>query len=389
MTDRLLQRLDDDYAARLLKEMIAIPSVVGQEAALAGYLHDELRRLGLKCELHDVAAGRPNVYASLQGASPGPHLVFCGHTDTVPPVPGWSTDPFTPVERDGRIHGLGACDMKAGLACMLNALRAFAQSGVELRGTLSYAAVVDEEGYSAGARAMLGHPVGRADAVLLSEPYCGDETRPIPLGLTGKLLYDLRVSGKAAHGFCPEAGVNAVEEAARILTHLDRLELGSHPRFGRGNTSTLKIEGGYSVYSVVVPAECRLEINRLLVPGETVDGAVAEMERLVAGLNLKARVEVRTRPPRYEACLLDPATPILSIFDEVYRKVLGRAPVYGYERGITDANVFTGEAGIPCVHLGPPRGGVHQKDEYMERGWIAPLSRMYALIAAGFLKAAG
>jgi acetylornithine deacetylase/succinyl-diaminopimelate desuccinylase-like protein len=98
---------------------------------------------------------------------------------------------------------------------------------------------------------------------------------------------------------------------------------------------------------------------------------------------------VRTRSPRYEACLLDPAAPILSIFDAVYREVVGRAPVYGYERGITDANVLMGEAGVPCVHLGPPRGGVHQKDEYMERGWVGPLSRMYALIAARFLKAAG
>ena len=389
MTDRLLQRLDDEYAVRLLKEMIAIPSVVGEEGALAAYLHDELRRLGLRCERHAVEAGRPNVYASLDGASPGPHLVFCGHTDTVPPAPGWSTDPFAPVEKDGRIHGLGACDMKAGLACMLNALRAVAESGIELAGTLSFAAVVDEEGYSAGARAMLEHPIGRADAVLLSEPYCGDETKPIPLGLTGKLLYDLQVSGRAAHGFCPEQGVNAVEEAARILANLDRLELAVHPRFGRGNTSTLKIEGGYSVYSVVVPAECRVEINRLLVPGETVAGAIADMERLAAGLGLSARVAVRTKSPRYEACLLDPAAPILSIFDAVYREVVGRAPVYGYERGITDANVLMGEAGVPCVHLGPPRGGVHQKDEYMERGWVGPLSRMYALIAARFLKAAG
>jgi len=271
---------------------------------------------------------------------------------------------------------------------MLNVVQAFATSGIEFKGKLSYAAVVDEEGFSAGARAMLGHPIAQADAVLLSEPYSGDATKPSPLGLTGKMLYDLHVSGKAAHGFSPEQGVNAVEEAARILTQLNRLDFKPHPQFGFGNTSTLKIEGGYSVYSVVVPAECRVEINRLLVPGESIDGAIEDMERLVRGLNLKARVEVQTKPPRYEPCLLDPEAPILAIFDTVYREVMGRAPVYGYGRGITDANVFMGEAKIPCIHLGPPRGGVHQKDEYMEREWIEPLSRMYALIAARFLEAA-
>jgi len=148
LPDRLLQRLKDAYAVRLLKEMIAIPSVVGQEGALAGYIRDELQRIGLRCEMHVVEAGRPNVYASLEAAAPGPHLVFCGHTDTVPPAAGWSTDPFTPVEKDGRIYGLGACDMKAGLACMLNAVRAFAESGIEFKGTLSFAAVIDEEGFS-------------------------------------------------------------------------------------------------------------------------------------------------------------------------------------------------------------------------------------------------
>jgi succinyl-diaminopimelate desuccinylase len=389
MLECLLQRLDDAYALRLLKEMIAIPSVVGKEGALAGYIRDELQRLGLRCEMHAVEAGRPNVYASLSAAAPGRHLILCGHTDTVPPVSGWSTDPFSPIERGDRIYGLGACDMKAGLACMLNVVRAFVESGIEFKGKLSLAGVVDEEGLSAGARAMLGHAIVQADAILLGEPYCGDESKPIPLGLTGKILYDVRVSGKAAHGFCPELGVNAVEEAARILTHLSRLDFKPHPQFGLGNTSTLKIEGGYSVYSVVVPAECRLEINRLLVPGETTVEAVEDLERLVRRLNLSARVEIHTKPPRYEACLMDPGAPILGILDAAYREVMGRAPVYGYERGITDANVLMGEAGVPCIHLGPPRGAVHQKDEYMERRWISLLSRMYALIAARFLEAAG
>jgi len=288
MTEGLLSKLDDSYALRLLEEMVSIDSVVGREGELAEFLRGELDALGLEAELHEVEPGRPNVYARLEGEGPGRRLNFDGHTDTVPVVDGWETDPYTPVKREGRLYGLGSCDMKAGLACVLNMLRAFAESGCGFNGELSFSGVVDEEAHGKGAKAMLETDYGRVDAIVLAEPYPGDESKPIPLGITGKILYDIHVRGKAAHGFRPHLGVNAVEEAGRILANLDGLSFLEHPDFGTGNYSTLKIEGGYEVYSVVIPARCRFEVNRLLVPGETVETAIADMERLVESLNLEA-----------------------------------------------------------------------------------------------------
>jgi succinyl-diaminopimelate desuccinylase len=385
MAEDLLSRLDDSYALRLLEEMVAIDSVVGREGELAEFLRGELEALGLEAELQEVEPGRPNVYARLRGESPGRRLNFDGHTDTVPVVEGWETDPFTPVKREGRLHGLGSCDMKAGIACVLNTLRAFAESGYGFNGELSFSGVVDEEAHGKGAKAMLETDYGKVDAIVLAEPYPGDESKPIPLGITGKILYDIHVRGKAAHGFRPHLGVNAVEEAGRILANLDGLSFLEHPDFGTGNYSTLKIDGGYEVYSVVIPARCRFEVNRLLVPGETVETATAAMERLVESLNLKAEVEVRIKPPRYEAFVMSRDEPIIRVFDGVYRDVMGREPLYEHAYGITDANIFAGEGGIPCLHLGPGRGGAHQKNEYVELEWLPPISRMYALIAARFL----
>ncbi len=386
MVDELLARLDHDYTLRLLKEMVAIDSVVGSEAELAEYLNRELLDLGLDCEMHEVEAGRPNVYARLQGSGPGRRLNLCGHTDTVPVCDGWESDPFVPVIRDGRLYGLGTCDMKAGLACLLAALKVFVESETPFLGELSFAGVVDEEGHSKGARAMLDTDLGACDAILLAEPYAGDENMPMPLGITGKVLYDVKVRGHAAHGFRPHLGINAVEEAARIISALDRLPMQQHPDFGRGNYCTLKVEGGYQVYAVVVPDSCRFEINRLLVPGETAAMALKDMEGLVESLDLVAEVEVGLKPPQYEPFLMDSQEPIVEIFDGVYRQVMGSQPVYGYKRGITDANVF-GEKGIPCVHLGPARGNVHQPNEYVDLEWLEPLAEMFALTAARFLGA--
>lgn len=388
MVDELLAKLDQDYTLRLLREMVAIDSVVGSEAELAEYLNRELRDLGLDCEMHEVEAGRPNVYARLQGTGPGRRLNLCGHTDTVPVCEGWESDPLVPVVRDGRLYGLGTCDMKAGLACLLAVLKAFVESETPFLGELSFAGVVDEEGQSKGARTMLDTDLSACDAILLAEPYAGDEDMPMPLGITGKVLYDVKVRGHAAHGFRPHLGINAVEEAARIIAALERLPMQQHPDFGRGNYCTLKIEGGYQVYSVVVPDSCRFEINRLLVPGETAVMALKDMERLVESLDLTAEVEVGLKPPQYEPFLMDRQEPIVEVFDGVYRQVMGVEPVYGYKRGITDANVF-GEKGIPSLHLGPARGNVHQPNEYVDLEWLKPLSEMFALIAARFLGAGG
>jgi acetylornithine deacetylase/succinyl-diaminopimelate desuccinylase-like protein len=223
------------------------------------------------------------------------------------------------------------------------------------------------------------------DAIVLAEPYPGDETKPIPLGITGKILYDVHVKGEAAHGFRPHLGINAIEDAGKILANLDKLEFAEHLDFGTGNYCTLKIEGGYEIYSVVVPARCRLEVNRLLVPGETVQTAIEDMERLIGTLGLESEVEVRTKPPRYEAYVMEKGEEIIQVFDPVYKEVMGAEPVYEYAYGITDANIFAGEGNIPCLHLGPKRGGAHQKNEYVLLDWLPPMSKMYALIAARFL----
>jgi succinyl-diaminopimelate desuccinylase len=367
MIEEIRSHLDFGYTRRVLKEMIKIDSVVGREGELAEYLKVELEALGLVCGLHEVETGRPNVYGRMEGESPGKRLNFNGHTDTVPVVEGWDMDPFEPVVKEGKMYGLGSCDMKGGIACTLNMLRAISDSGHTFHGELSFSGVIDEEAYGLGAKAMLETDFAQVDAVVLAEPYPGDETKPIPLGITGKILYNVNVKGRAAHGFRPQLGINAVEDTGKILANLDKLEFMEHPDFGTGNYSTLKIEGGYEIYSVIVPASCRFEVNRLLVPGETVQSALADMRRLVDSLELDSEVDVGIKPPRYEAYVMSEDEEIITVFDKVYRKVMGKAPLYEYA-------------------YGPQRGGAHQKNEYVSLDWLPLVSEMYARIAVGFLK---
>ncbi len=138
-------------------------------------------------------------------------------------------------------------------------------------------------------------------------------------------------------------------------------------------------------YSVVVPASARFEVNRLLVPGETIQYAIDDMRHLVDSLKLKSEVEIAVKPPKYEpyTCTMD--EPIMKTLDGVYREVMSRAPLYEHAYGITNANIFQGEQGIPCVHIGPQRGEAHGANEYVKLEWLPPVSKMYALIAARYL----
>lgn len=388
MLQETIKKLDPSYTIKLTKEMIGIPSVTGDEEALTHYIKDKLESYGMKTTLHYVADRRPNIYATMPGEKPGKRLNYNAHTDTVPAGDHWTTDPFKAQTIDGKIYGRGACDMKSGIACTLNMLKATADSGTTLNGELSFSGVVDQEATDIGAWAMMKDERWRTlDGIVLTYSYCGNETKPIPLGLTGKILYDINLKGKAAHGFRPHLGINAIEDAAKIIANLHKLNLKHHPKFSKGTTCTLKTEGGYQKYSVVVPENARFEVNRLLVPGESIEYALEDMEQLIESLNIDSQATVAIKPPKYEPYIASQKEPLMETLDKAYTEVTGTPPLYEYAYGITNANIFQGEHGIQCIHIGPERGNAHGPDEHVKLEWLPPISEIYTKIAHGYLGA--
>ncbi|MCD6472732.1 M20 family metallopeptidase [Candidatus Aerophobetes bacterium] len=384
MKNRLIE-IDNNRLMQDLEEMVSIPSIVGEEEKLANFLYQRLKEIGLKPKYQPVENKRKNVYAIYHFSENGPLLTFNGHMDTVPVSNGWETEPFKPVLNNEKLYGLGACDMKGGLAALLEALRVIINSGKDLKGAIAFSGVVDEEAYSKGAKKLLSTEISNSRAIILGEPWFGDKDKPIHLGCTGKILYELIAKGKAAHGFQPEKGINAIKEMARLLTSLDDLKKRKHPQFGEGNICILKIEGGYKKYSMVVPAACRAIINRLIVPGETIQIAIEDMKNLIEKLPLKANFEVISKPPSYNPFMLTEDEPILRLFKDSYRTVLNIDPVFGYHRMITDANIFIGSAGIPTLVFGPRGGEIHSPNEYVEIETLTQAAEIYALTAIKYL----
>lgn len=377
---------DRGYLLETLKRAVQIDSILPHEEALAAFFADEVRKLGIEPEWHEVSPGRPNVYATADLGPAEEMLLLTGHLDTVGVAENWQTDPFEPVERDRKLFGLGAYDMKSGLVCCLAAFKALVEArelhgkrGKIALGKIGFAATVDEEGLGQGARALLATDYGKSAGVLLPEPFGGRNLSPaVPLGMTGKVLYKLTVKGRMAHGFYPERGRNAVEAAGKIVAALEQLPLFEHPEYGRGNTSTLKIEGGYQQYAIVVPEHCEVIITRLTVPGESRESAAADMRQLIDSLDLDCEVTIETPPPFYEPYVIDTDSSLARAFRQAHESVTGAAPMFDFLTGITDANIYVAEGNIPTIMYGPSGGGAHECNEYVEIDSLAPVAQVFA-----------
>lgn len=370
---------DAEEAAELTASLVAVRSYPGEEGDAQRRVASWLEAQGITAELQETEGDRPNVVARIENG-PGPTLLLNGHIDTVLAVEGWESDPWT-CRRDGeRMYGLGACDMKSGLAAAMLATRALHQRRDLWSGTLVFSSVVDEEAYSIGARKLIESGI-RADACIVTE---SSWVHPA-LGSVGKTLVKAEVTGKAAHATWPAEGINAATEAARFAAKLDDMPLGEHPRLA-ASQCLLTFLSGSAQYVITVPEKASLVINRHIVPGETGDSVLTQMRDLADSLGSPATFEFAIAPPYYPPWEIDPGHPFVRLFEGAYQEETGSTPEYSY-RGFGDANLFAADLGVPTVQFGPHGSNFHQANEWVDVPSIGGTVRVLIRTALGFMPA--
>jgi acetylornithine deacetylase len=355
-----------DPCISLLRDLVAIDSVnpslvsgAAGEAQIAEAIAAHMRRIGLDVETQHVAKGRPNVIGVLDGSRAGRSLMLCGHMDTVG-VDGMDA-PFSPTERDGRLYGRGAQDMKGGVAAMIDAARLVRERGFD-GGRLIIAAVVDEEFASVGADALVTRFT--ADAAVVTEP---TDLR-IGVAHKGFAWASIETHGRAAHGSRPLDGRDAIFRMGRVLQRFERLDRDlqsrrPHELLGTGSLHASIIEGGRELSSY--PDRCRLQLERRTLPGETGDTLRAEGEEILRGLRdedpeFSATLELMFSRPPYEI----PQIAALPAALSNATRVCGVATSVVGMSFWTDAAIL-GAAGIPSVLFGPGGAGLHSTEEYV------------------------
>jgi acetylornithine deacetylase/succinyl-diaminopimelate desuccinylase-like protein len=378
MSDSWLRDLfSPEEAADLTADLVAIRSYPGEEGPIQRHVAAWLAEHGLSPEWQPTADDRPNVVARVDNG-PGPSLLLNGHVDTVLAVEGWSSDPWTPRRDGDRLYGLGAADMKAGVAAAMLATRALDRHRDRWRGSVIFSSVVDEEAFSIGARALIASGI-KADFCVVTESAWD---RPA-LGSVGKTLVRIDVTGKAAHASWPWDGINAATEAARLVARLDEIPILEHPRM-RGSRSVLSSNSGSAQYVITVPEQARVVLNRMIVAGESSESVLAEMQTLVDDLHSPARFAITIDPPYYPPWETDAAHPLALALARAYETETGKSPQWGYA-GFGDMNLFAEEAGIPTVMIGPRGANFHQADEWVDVPTIAATSRLLVRLACDLL----
>jgi acetylornithine deacetylase/succinyl-diaminopimelate desuccinylase-like protein len=323
----------------------------------------------------EPVGNRFNVLAHTPATKSVAGILLTGHTDTVPVMGGWTTDPFEPIMEGSRLYGLGAADQKAGLAAQLAALEGLHRSGVLRQSNLLVAFTPDEEALSDG---MLTFLAGgrRAQFAVLSEPHF----HPATIGWPGKMPVHVSVHGLASHGARPQDGINAIEQAVRLLDALSRVDPAVHPRLGRHPYVPLNIRGGYERYSLTVPDRCDITLSKQLVPGETREAVLEAVRR--AGETMNAgRLELTSARPYYPPAEVDPQHPHVQRLGSVYKQVTGKELQLGYGASVCDANYLV-DADIPTVSFGPSGGNVHQPNEWVALDEVAICAEVYYLLCA-------
>jgi acetylornithine deacetylase len=353
----------------LLSHLVRINSVNSAyeggpgEAEIAEFVRGYFEQRGFEVTAQEVFPGRPNILARLPGLNRERCLVLEAHTDTVS-TKGMTIAPFDPRIADGKLFGRGSCDTKAGLAAMMHVLAALKEEGITPPCDVLLCAAADEE-YSYRGVVKLCEDL-RAHAAIVAEP---TELRCV-VATKGVLRWRIRVRGRAAHSSRPYLGINAIQHMAHLILAFEEDSSQQanqvHPLLGPPTCNIGVIQGGVQVN--FVPDECVIEIDRRLLPGETVPAVLAHYQGILDGV--KARLpafHAEMEPPMLTDEALE--TPIHDPLVQTATSVLGAMGLDPLPCGVPfgcDASKLA-RAGVPSIVFGP--GSIdraHAAVEYVE-----------------------
>lgn len=391
----ILDTIDNnrDAAVKFLQEMIAIPSVTGDEAAIQDFVATHMKSIGLEVDMWEtdwdelkkypgyrpVSVGyenRPNIVGIHKGTGGGRSLLLNGHTDVIPvgDGEGWTDNPWSAKIKDGRIYGRGAADMKSGVASHILAVEYLQAAGVKLKGDVLINVVIDEE--------VSGH--GTLDTVIRG--YSADagisgETSDLAIqpACIGRIWFEIFVQGKPAGIQKRYQGISAIDLGNKVATAVKELEdervaTVRHPLYPSAIDSIPCMIGSFQAgnYPSAFPDTALLKGSMATVPGEDHEGVKQSLIDKIAAMAAKDPW-MKDHPPvvRFvgydaEASEIPVEHPVVDLVSKAYTEVTGKQPQISGRQGAADTRFLNSYGNTPTVIFGPGSTSVmHANDEYV------------------------
>jgi succinyl-diaminopimelate desuccinylase len=390
MTRQKIPHADLARLLKVLKDLVAFKTVAPPGSfyhEIVDYLVPIFREMGFRteklvmpqevfesrCEDKRLRGDRANLIASLDVGAKETMVIYT-HLDVVPPGEGWSTDPFLLTEKEGKVYGRGVSDSKGAVAALIAVLEALRRQQVDLKYNLRVMLTTDEEvgGYS-GLCYLTDLEKVKGERMLCMDGFSDD----LVIGSNGMITWEVVVRGVSSHSASGFLGVNAVERALPIMSALMELKGAVQSRRSAlAANSSLESMGITSLMPVlnltminggikenIIPDKCILRGDRRVIPEETMDEAMAEMERAIRHLDVD--LELRFFPG-YPPMSVNPDHSFVSLVREAVEKGMGFPPRLSGTQGSLDQAYATEKTKIPTCVYGVGRqleSNIHARDE--------------------------
>ncbi|NMM77031.1 succinyl-diaminopimelate desuccinylase [Acidovorax sp. SRB_14] len=372
----------------LAEQLISRPSVTPEDGGCLPLLAERLQPLGFACETMDSGpaefrvqnlwAKRPSAHSqSAQAAIKT--VVFAGHTDVVPtgPLAQWSSDPFTPTHRDGKLYGRGASDMKTSIAAFVVALEEFLAATPAPLLDIALLLTSDEEGPSVDGTKVVVEALKargeRLDYCIVGEPTAVQRTGDmIKNGRRGTLSGKLTVRGVQGHIAYPQLARNPIHEALPALAELAATEWDQGNAFFPPTSWQISNVHGGTGASNIIPGEVVVDFNFRFCTESSAEGLKQRVHAVLDrhGLEYALRWTLGGQP------FLTPPGELVAAVQQAIAAETGLATELSTTGGTSDGR-FIAAICPQVIECGPPNASIHKIDEHITVADIEPLKNIY------------
>lgn len=377
--------MTETQSLELAKELISRPSVTPDDQNCQQLLAERLQKIGFAAEeLH--FGDTKNIW--LRRGTKAPIVCFAGHTDVVPtgPVEKWDSLPFEPTEREGRLYGRGAADMKTSIACFVTACERFVAEHPDHQGSIALLITSDEEGDALdGTTKVVDVLKARGELIdycIVGEPTAVDKLGDmLKNGRRGSLSGNLTVKGKQGHIAYPHLAINPVHTFAPALLELTQEVWDEgNEYFPPTSFQISNINGGTGATNVI-PGELNVKFNFRFSTESTEEGL---KQRVYAILD-KHGVQYDLQWSCSGQPFLTQAGKLTDVAREAIAEICGVEAELSTTGGTSDGR-FIKAIAKELIELGPSNATIHQINENVRLEDIPKLSAVYEGMLKRLLK---